>query len=53
MNVLLRQYFAKGSDLSVHSVEHLKLVAAELNAQPRKTLGWPTPAAVLADLTAH
>ncbi len=50
MNGLLPQYFAKGSDMSVHSVEHLKLVAAELNARPRKTLGWRTPAAVHADL---
>jgi IS30 family transposase len=43
----------KGSDLSVHSVEHLALVAAELNARPRKTLGWQTPTAVLADLVSR
>jgi len=41
---------SKGSDLSMHSVEHLAQVAAELNARPRKTLGWRTPADVLAEL---
>lgn len=43
-NGLLRQYFPKGSDLAVHSREHLNAVAAELNSRPRKTLGWETPA---------
>jgi IS30 family transposase len=51
-NGLLRQYFPKGSDLSVHSAEHLAAVAAELNTRPRKTLGWATPAATLARLLA-
>ena len=43
-NGLLRQYFPKGSDLRAHSRQDLVAVAAELNARPRKTLGWDTPA---------
>ena len=44
MNGLLRDYFPKGSDLSVHSGEDLVRVAAEVNDRPRKTLGWQRPA---------
>lgn len=44
-NGLLRQYFPKGSDLRVHGPEELAGVAVELNARPRKTLGWDTPTA--------
>ncbi len=49
-NGLLRQYFPKGTDLSMHSTEHLAAVAAELNTRPRKTLNWNTPAQSLAQL---
>ena len=43
-NGLLRQYFPKGTDLSDHGPEQLAAVATALNARPRKSLGWRTPA---------
>jgi transposase, IS30 family len=49
-NGLLRQYFPKGTDLSQHSAAHLAAVAAELNARPRQTLGWDSPAEAMARL---
>jgi IS30 family transposase len=44
-NGLARQYFPKGTDLSVHSDDHVDAVTAGLNARPRKNLGYLTPAA--------
>jgi len=49
-NGLLRQYFPKGTDLAVHSPEHLEFVAAQMNRRPRKTLGWLKPREALAKL---
>jgi len=43
-NRLLRQYFPRGTDLSVHSQVRLNRVARELNERPRKTLGYASPA---------
>jgi len=49
-NGLLRQYFPKSTDLSVHTAAHLAAVAAELNGRPRETLGWRSPSEALNDL---
>ena len=49
-NGLLRQYFPKGTDLSAHGPDEIAAVAASLNARPRKTLNWRTPAEALDQL---
>jgi IS30 family transposase len=46
-NGLLRQYFAKGTDLAVFPADYLDYVAIKLNRRPRKTLGFKTPAEAL------
>ena len=46
-NGLLRQYLPKSTDLSFYGPGMLDQVAAELNARPRKRLGFETPAEAL------
>jgi IS30 family transposase len=46
-NLLLRQYFPRGTDLSGYSQAQLNQVALRLNQRPRKTLGFQTPASKL------
>jgi IS30 family transposase len=43
-NLLLRQYFPRGTDLSAYSQEQLDQISLLLNQRPRKTLGFQTPA---------
>jgi IS30 family transposase len=43
-NRLLRQYYPKGTNLSVYSQAQLNKIARLLNERPRKTLGFEAPA---------
>jgi len=52
-NGLLRQYFPKGTDLSVHTAAYLDEVAAELNNRPRKRFDWDSPTQVLNQLLSN
>ena len=47
-NGLLRQYFPKSTDLSIHSALDLREVENRLNNRPRKRHGWKTPAEIYA-----
>lgn len=49
-NGLPRQYFPKGTDLSVHPEDYLDAVAEELNDRPRKTLGFMKPSEKIIEL---
>lgn len=49
-NGLLRQYFPKGTNLSIHSAEDLAWVEQELNDRPRRRLDYLRPSEVIADL---
>jgi IS30 family transposase len=51
-NGLLRQYFPKGTDLSVHDAATLQAAADSLNNRPRETLAWKKPKEKLAELLA-
>ena len=42
-NGLFRQYFPKGSDLSILSDADVQRVEDKLNSRPRKILGYQTP----------
>ena len=46
-NLLLRQYFPRGTDLAPITQAQLDQVSLRLNQRPRKTLGFQTPASKL------
>lgn len=52
-NGLLRQYFPRGTDLSIHDADHIDFVAAQMNRRPRETLGWQRPAQALERLLSN
>jgi IS30 family transposase len=51
-NGLLRQYLPKAADFSAYSQAQLEAIALRLNARPRMTLNYRTPADKLAEIVA-
>ena len=49
-NGLLRQYFPRGTDLSVHSKEDLTWVQDQFNDRPRKRLDYAKPSELINEL---
>ena len=49
-NGLLRQYFPKGTDMSLLTQEDLDAAAHSLNNRPRQTLDWKAPSHKLAEV---
>ncbi|WP_280395353.1 IS30 family transposase [Nocardia brasiliensis] len=52
-NGLLRQYFPKGTDLSIFPADYLDYIATKLNTRPRKRHNFRTPAEVLDQLLSN
>jgi transposase, IS30 family len=50
VNGLLRQYFPKGTDLSIHSAAELQRVANQMNDRPRARLGYAKPIELMTEL---
>jgi len=51
-NRLLRQFFPKGTDLSVYSRADLDEAEDKLNGRPRKSLDWRKPSEIMEELIA-
>ena len=49
-NGLLRDYFPKGTDLSIVTKKRLKKVQNQLNERPRKVLNWQNPKDVFEEM---